>query len=915
MSAWRRLWFLLHRRRLERELRQEMEWHLEQRTRELIEEGLDPVRARDSALRAFGNPLHQREESRDWWGFVWLEQLAQDVRHAGRALRRQPLLSAIAVVSLGASMAAACAVFGLANTTLFASLPVPHPSELVVLRWQSGPTMPCDSLDGWSGGTDNENWSTSFSYDAFNAARAAAAGRADVFAFADLYQLNVTSDGTSEVATGQLVSGNYYAALGVRAAAGRLLTPDDDRVDAPETAAVISHAFWRRRFGARRDVVGAKILVNGTPTIIVGVAAQGFEGTRQVGETSDVNVPLMLRDRFVRRSTPAPGQTGEEALGTFDPRYWWVIVMARLRDAADTGGLRSDIDKAVGASVNASRKHAREPFRVFLDPAAAGMREQRAELVQPLTIMALIVAVVVVVACANLATLLLARGAARDHEVAVRHALGASRGRLVRASMLESLMIGAAGGLAGLAATPWLERSLVPALRLGAESRIETLVTGPVLAFACLAVLATSLLFGLLPAWRETRIGSAGGLKAGVSRVTANVPKLRTARAVLIFQVALSLVVVLAAGLMVTTLRNLEAVAPGFDARGVLLFRVDPSLRGYSDDQRRQLLAVLLERIRALPGVESASFSHHALLSGSAWMSLVKVVDGGPAPKSLIVHRLMIEEGFLTTMRIPLLAGATAFSGNETDLVRPVVVNRAFAEKGFGGVASALGHRFRFNDRPAEPSYQVVGVVENARVARLREDPPPTAYFSWRQEPLELANFAVRVQGRPAALIPSVRRTVAAVAPELAIDRVGTQAERINAGIDRERLFAGLASALGGLTLFLACIGIYGLMAYAVSRRTAEIGVRLALGARPREILLMVAREAGRIVGLGAVLGLAAGFAAARSLESLLFGLKPTDLLVQATGVALIAAVAAAAAFGPARRAARTDPLTALRHE
>ena len=377
----------------------------------------------------------------------------------------------------------------------------------------------------------------------------------------------------------------------------------------------------------------------------------------------------------------------------------------------------------------------------------------------------------------------------------------------------------------------------------------------------------------------------------------------------------MSLLVVMAAGLLVSTLRNLEAVPWGFDARGVLLFRVTPSLNGYNLSERRRLLADILARVRALPGVESASFSHHALLSGSAWMSLLKSVDGQPPRKKLIVHRLIVEEHFLSTMRIPLLAGALPFSVNQAALLRPVVVNRAFAEKVFGGVESALGHQVRFSDRAGEPTYEVVGLVENARVSRLREEPPPTAYFSWQLEPLERANFAVRVQGPPAALVPSVRREVAAVAPQLAIDRVGTQLEQINAGIDRERLFAALASALGGLTLFLACIGIYGLMAYAVSRRTAEIGVRLALGARPREILLMIAREAGRIVGIGAAFGLAAGFVASRYLESVLFGLKPTDPLVQAGGVVLIASVAAAAAFGPARRAARTDPLTALRQE
>ena len=320
MRLWRRLSFLLRRARLERELREEMDWHLERRTREMADAGLDEPRAREAALRMFGNPLHQREESRDWWGFTWLDLLLQDIRHAGRVLVRQPLLAAIAVVSLGASMAAACAVFSLANTTLLASLPVPDPSALVVLGWSSGPTVPYESLDGWSNGNDRENGSTSFSVDAFRAARSAAGGRADTFAFADLYQVNVTEHGQSDVATGQLVSGNYFSALGVRPSLGRFITPADDRADAPEPAAVISHAFWRRRFGGRPDIVGTTILVNRVPTVIIGVAPPGFEGTGQVGATSAISVPLMLRERFVRRADHAPGQSADDELTPFNPR-------------------------------------------------------------------------------------------------------------------------------------------------------------------------------------------------------------------------------------------------------------------------------------------------------------------------------------------------------------------------------------------------------------------------------------------------------------------------------------------------------------------------------------------------------------------------------------------------------------------
>jgi predicted permease len=737
-----------------------------------------------------------------------------------------------------------------------------------------------------------------------------------VFGFADLYQVNVTANGESNVAGGQLVSGNYFSALGIRPAVGRLITPADDRADAAEAVAVISHAFWQQRFGARDDIVGTTILVNRTPTVVVGVAPRGFYGTGQVGETADLSVPLMLRERYVRRGTGAPGQTADGELNPSDPRYWWVSVMARL-DRSTPATLQPDIERVIRSTVDATRTTAaaREPFRVLVEPGARGLPEMRGELVQPLATMGAIVAVVIVIACANLATLLLARGVARDHEIAIRQALGASRARLVRALMVESLMIGAAGGVVGLVATPWIAGTLAPALALGPAAPLHGGGTGSLLAFACAIAVVTSLLFGLLPAWRGTDVQATGAMAAGTGRVARAVPRLRAARAILVCQVAMSLVVMVAAGLLVGTLRNLARVPPGFDADRVLLFRVDPSLNGYSQAERRRLLSEILDRVRTLPGVQTASLSHHALLSRSSSISTVRRADGAALPQPVMVNRLIIDEQFFATMRIPVLAGAVRFSGDDEAAVRPVVVNRAFAKRAFGTVSGAVGHEFRSSDRPGQPAYQVVAVVEDVRLARLRQEPPPTAYFSYRQERIDRASFALRAEHAVASLVPAVRQTVAAVAPDLPVDRVVSQSEQIEEGFNQERLFATLASALGALALCLACIGIYALMAYAVSRRTAEIGIRLTLGAAPRRILWMVAGEAGRIVGAGTLLGLGGGFLVSRYLESLLFGLKPTDPRVQVGGVILLVLVAGTAALVPARRAARTDPLAALRHE
>jgi predicted permease len=498
--------------------------------------------------------------------------------------------------------------------------------------------------------------------------------------------------------------------------------------------------------------------------------------------------------------------------------------------------------------------------------------------------------------------------------VAMRHALGASRARLMRAAMIESLLIGLAGGIGGLLGTRWIAQGLLPALGFGPASSINSGIGVSVLAFAFAAAIITSLLFGFIPAWRGTDPRAMRVAQESAGRVASRVPRFRTARAILVFQVAMSVVVLAAAGLLVGTLRNLHNVDPGFNPANVLLFRVDPALNGYDQEHRRRVLAEILDRVRALPGVQAASLSQHALVSRSSSVSTVNSVEGLKPAQRLSANRLVVDWQFLRTMRIPLLAGSTLERAGEAGAVRPVIVNRAFAERAFHA-ADPIGRRFRFSDQADRPTYEVVGVAGDVRLVSLREPAPPTVYLSFRQETIDRASIAVRTEGAPAMLIPAVRLAVASVDPDLPLDRIRTEDDQIAAGFDRERLFATLASALGVLALLLASIGIYGVIAYSVSRRTTEIGVRLALGARPNWILLMVATEAGKVVAVGAVLGLAGGLVASRSLASLLFGLAPNDPVVLGLAVVLLILVAATAALIPARRAARTDPLVALRHE
>jgi predicted permease len=913
MTVMRRLWYLLQRNRLDRELREEIAFHVEEKARRLEEDqGLDPDAARYAAKRAFGNETLAREASREWWGFGSFDRLAQDIRYAVRALARQPLLVAIAVLSLGAAMTAGVAVFGLADAVLFAKLPVPEPDRLVSMRWVAGPQDLFESLNGWSDERGDERSSSSFALDAFEAARDRVRASANLFGFADLDKVSVVA-GTNkpEVATAQVVSGNYYSALRVRPISGRFIGLMDDRPTAASVA-VISHSFWMRRFGGSADAVGQTIRVNGVPTEIVGIAPPRFNGARQVGDTSDLTFAIALRDRYLR--DPAP-----DALKWDDPRFWWVIMMARLHDGVDPSAVQRVIDAAVRERLAAFRPDAlKRPFRVEILPGARGQTEQRAAMVEPIATMGAIVALVILIACANLANLLLARGAARDREVAVRLAIGASRWRVIKQLLVESAIIGLAAGLFGVAASRWVGQGLLPSLGFepGAPG-IQLSVNMRVLAFGVAASLLCTLIFGLLPALRCSTVPAARSLRGtvgGQSALAARGPRLQVARLILIAQVALSVVVIVAAVLLARSMRNLEHVAPGFDPRNVLLFRVDPTLLGYNADRIRQESAQIVERLRALPAVRDASFSHHGLLYGWSSISNVGLVDGKPPKAPLLANRLFVEPRFFRVFNIQVLSGRS-FTGLEREgAVIPVAVNRTFAVTAFGTM-NAVGRTFKLGSRGESPLYEVQAVVADVRLVSLSRPVPPTVFFSYTSQVLYGATFAVKTFGDPEALADDVRAVVAAVDPDLPVDRVRTQEAEIRHSLREERLFATLALLLGTLALSLACVGIYGLMAYAVTRRTQEIGVRMALGADRRTVLLGIVWDASRLTLTGLAIGLGAAHLGSRYLESRLFGLTPTDPGSQLATVALLLVTSALAAYVPARRASRVDPMVALRAE
>jgi predicted permease len=909
----RRLAARLQRDRLDDELRDEIRQHLELRRQQLIDDGMDPREAAYEARRLFGNATVIREETRDMWSFQWVESLLQDTRFGARLLRRTPVFTVSAVASLAIGIGAAAAVFSLADGLLFRALPVRAPQDLVLFRWISGPEMPLESLNGYGSQTETGSSSTSFSHAAFDAMRTTLAGQADVFAFADLYRTSLSIDGQADMAFAQVVSGNYFAALGISPAAGRLLQPDDDRADAP-AAAVISHEFWQRRLGGAHDAIGRTLTLNGVSFTIAGVLPRGFTGTMQVGQPCDVMVP-MATYRAVTRGDEDP----------LNPNFWWVLMMARLQPGVSADELRPAADLLLKQTVAAAMPDfpADKLPRMSVEPGLRGQTEDRTQMLEPLQIMAAVVVVVLLVACANVANLLLARGRARAREVAVRAAIGAPRHRIVRQLLTEGLLLGLLASAAGLLLAQWFSSALLPALAPNSEDMtVRYALDGRIMAFTCALGMACSLLFALFPALRSTDARLGPALQEGGRGTVGARQRFGAGGLLVISQVALSVLLLTAAALLAWSAQRLQNVDPGFDPANLLTLSVDATLSGYEDQQARSFVAQALAELRAVPGVVGASVTSHRLIANSS-SSGITLPEGAPPvdPDSTEARelsrtnrtwRLAVDEAFFQTFRIPLLRGRTFPPTVDPDGPAVAVVNEALAEQLFG-TSDVVGRRFVGSLRAGAKPVEIIGIAADAHYTSLRSTPPPTAYFPYQQAAAGRATFAIRTAGEPLAMAATVRAAIRRVDPSLPVFNLRTQADQIRRSLAQERLFANLALLLGAVTLALAGIGLYGLLAYAVTRRTPEIGVRIALGAERRQVRWMILRQSLVLVTLGLLVGIPAAAASARFIESLLFGLSPSDPRAIAAAATVLVAVALVAAYVPARRAARINPLTALR--
>lgn len=905
-----------------RDLDEEIRAHLEIEAARFEAEGLTPAEARAAARRQFGNVARAREDSGAVWAFASAETWLQDGRFALRLVARGPIFSLVAVASLALGLGASIAAFALLDTVLAQPLPVADPSRLVLLRWVSpdrGELLP-ESINGWLDlDEDGQRTSTSLSHPAYRYLAQHQSSFSDLVAFAEIPDLLVGSGAESDISTGQYVSGTYFQGLGVRPAAGRVLEPGDDRRDAPPVA-VLSYRGWQSRFGGSPSAIGSRVLLNRVPVTIVGVMARGFRGCLQVGSEPEFTLPMSLQPQV------APAD-----LAIDDPGYWWVQVIGRRRQEVSEERAANELALLFARHVSSLPQRAGAAVdlpRLRTMPGGQGLQEQRRELSRPLRGVAALVALVLLVACANVAALLLARGTARVRELSLRLAIGAGRLRLARQLITESVVLSLLGGAAGLVLAEWF----VPLLLSAAQPQARA-ITLPIgvgfgsIVFGVALSLAVGLILGVITLAGGSRV-AAGGASAAAVRENASAAglgrfRLRLGKVLVAGQIALSLLLLVVAGLFAGTLRNLQRVDTGIRADRTLQFRVEPALQGYEGDRRAALLAALDERMSAIPGVRFAGFSRHSLFTGSSSIRTVVLPGGGrplaaqaPAISGKPIAWVHVIGGhFLQSLGVPLLAGR-ALEPRDSDpgAARVALVNQALA-RSFFGKESAVGRTFAAGTNA--PPVEIVGVVGDARYTELRQDPPPTIYMPYGQEVglLSAVTFYLRADRDPGTLVPEVRRAIQSIDPGLPLLDVMTMGERMTRATERERRVVIASTFFSALTVVLACIGLYGLMAYAVSRRTGELGVRLALGASPRRLVREVLGETGVVVACGVAAGLAATLAAGRVVRAQLFGVVPTDPFTVASATLLVIAVALTAGYLPARRASRVDPLVALRSE
>jgi predicted permease len=900
---------LLRRRALRERVDEEIRFHLDMRVAQLIASGVPPGDAYRQACHAFGNPSVIRERTLEMWRYGAMDRFVQDVGYAIRGLVRTPGFTLVAVLCLALGIGANSAIFSLIDRIVLRLLPVEQPAGLVALLGAHSYPR----------------------YQYFRDHGGATFG--GVLGFASLSHVGLDGRNDAEGLTdGRMVSGNYFDVLGTRPLIGRLLTPADDGAPGAHAVVVISHGFWRRYFDGDPRVLDRTIRLSagrlssgfgtggfeppptGPPTAvsafrIVGVTKPGFIG-ETVGQQPDFWVPLAMQEHFMPGRPWLKRHTAS-----------WVRVMARLQPgvsltqalAAGTVLLRQALanERAANPDIDERRIAAAS---LQLREADKGFGQIRTQFEKPLTVLMAMVGAVLLIACANLANLLLARGSARRREIGIRMAIGAGRARVVQQLLTESAVLAATGGVAAVAVAWWGSRALLAMVSEGnASMRLDVTPDLRTLAFTGGVALLTAVLFGVGPAVRATRVDVSGSLKDGGQTAPHGG---MLGRALVAVQVMLCVVLLTGTGLFARTLYNMKAQDLGYVAEDIILMRVDPISAGYRGDDIGRATVRVLDRIRALPGITAATFSENGLFSGTESGAPVRIDGFTPASEDdRLVRFDQVGPGYFTNVGIPLLLGRDFTAADHETAPRVAVINQNMARFYFGD-RSPIGRLIHYGGTD-KFTLTIVGVSANARDHSLRDDVHRRMYVSFMQpvDGLTGANFEIRTSIGASAIVPELRTAVKEVAPHMTIVGIKPLATLIDESLLRERIIARLSAMFGALAVLLASIGLYGVLSYSVSRRTNEIGIRMAIGALPKRIVSMVLRETMIVVLAGVALGVPIALAATALVESLLFGLKRNDPITVAAVVALMLGIALAAAAGPARRAARIDPLKALRYE